>query len=266
MSRTLALARAGFLTDASYKVGMLVSLAGLVATTVPVYLVSRAMQPLMAESIAGQGGDYFAFVLLGMMATYFVATACNAIPGALASGVRNGTLEALLATPAPLPVLLAGLAAYPLLWTLLRAAVLLAAGAALGARFAWEGAAAGFVVLCLVVLAHAPFGLIAGALLLAFRTSGPLLQGVLVASMLLGGVYYPVEVVPAWVRPAAEAMPLGYGLRALRMALLEGARPAALLRDLAVLAAMAAGWMAAGTGALALALRHARRAGTLGQY
>jgi ABC-2 type transport system permease protein len=266
VSGILALARAGFLTDASYRLGMLVSLGALVATTVPVYLISRAMQPLMADSIAGQGGDYFTFVLLGMLAAYFVATACNALPGAIASGIRSGTLEALLSTPAPLPVLLAGLAAYPLLWTLLRAALLLAAGAALGARFAWEGALAGFVILLLIVLAYVPFGLMAGALLLAFRTSGPLLQGVVVASMLLGGVYYPVEVVPAWIQPAAEAVPLGFGLRALRMALLEGAPPSALLPDVAVLAAMAAGWMAAGAAALAVALGHARRAGTLGQY
>ena len=128
MSRVAALARAGFLTDASYKVGMLVSLAALVATTVPVWLIARAMQPLMADAIDAQGGEYFAFVLVGMVATYFVATACNALPGAVSSGVRSGTLEALLATPAPLPALLAGLAAYPLLWTLLRAVVPLAAG------------------------------------------------------------------------------------------------------------------------------------------
>lgn len=266
MSRAAALARAGFLTDASYRVGMLVSLAGLVATTVPVYLLARAMQPLMAESIDAQGGEYFAFVLVGMMATYFVATACNALPGTVSSGVRTGTLEALLATPAPLPSLLGGLVAYPLLWTLLRAVVLLAAGAILGARFAWGGAAAGALILGLIVLAHLPFGLIGAALLLAFRTTGPLLQGVVVVSILLGGVYYPVEVVPEWIRPAAHAVPLGYGLRALRMALLEGAPVAALARDVAVLSAMAIGWMTIGAGALRLALRHARRAGTLAQY
>lgn len=266
MSRVLALARAGFLTDASYRVGMLVSLAGLVATTVPVWLIARAMQPLMADSIRAQGGEYFGFVLLGMMATYFIATACNAIPGAVASGVRSGTLEALLATPTPLPVLLAGLAAYPLLWTLLRAIVLLGAGAALGARFAWGGAAGGVLILGLIVLAYLPFGLIGAALLLAFRTTGPLLQGVLVVSMLLGGVYYPPEVVPGWIRPAADLVPLGYGLRALRMTLLEGAPPGAVAADVAVLVAFAAGWMTIGAGALLLSLRYARRTGTLAQY
>lgn len=266
MSRVAALARAGFLTDASYRVGMLVSLAALVATTVPVWLIARAMQPLMAEAIDAQGGEYFAFVLVGMMATYFVATACNALPGAVASGVRSGTLEALLATPAPLPTLLAGLAAYPLLWTLLRAVVLLAAGAALGARFSMEGAAAGLVIISLIVLAYLPFGLIGAALLLAFRTTGPLLQGVIVVSMLLGGVYYPTEVVPEWIRPAAAAVPLGYGVRALRMTLLEGAPPAAVARDVAVLAAMAAGWMAVGAASLRGSLRYARRTGTLAQY
>jgi ABC-2 type transport system permease protein len=266
MSRVAALARAGFLTDASYRVGMLVSLAALVATTVPVWLIARAMQPLMADAIRAQGGEYFAFVLVGMMATYFVATACNALPGAVSSGVRSGTLEALLATPAPLPTLLAGLAAYPLLWTLLRAVVLLAAGTALGARFSLEGAAAGLVIIALIVLAYLPFGLIGAALLLAFRTTGPLLQGVIVVSMLLGGVYYPTEVVPEWIRPAAAVVPLGYGVRALRMTLLEGAPPVALARDVAVLAAMAAGWMAVGAAALRWALRYARRTGTLAQY
>lgn len=266
MSRVLALARAGFLTDASYRVAMLVSLAGLVAALVPVYLIARAMQPLMEGAIAGEGGEYFAFVLVGMLATYFVGTACNALPGAVSSSVRNGTLEALLATPAPLPSLLAGLAAYPLAWTLLRACVLVAAGAVLGAHFAWTGAAASLVVLALVVLAYVPFGLVGAALLLSFRTTGPLLQGVMTVSMLLGGVYYPTHVIPEWIRPLSAAVPLTYGLRALRRTLLEGASPLAVAADVAILAGFAAGGMILGAGALALALRHARRTGTLSQY
>jgi ABC-2 type transport system permease protein len=266
MSRVLALARAGFLTDASYRVGMLISLAGLVATMVPVYLIARAMQPMMEGVIRGQGGEYFAFVLVGMMTTYFVATATGALPGAVSSGVRNGTLEALLATPASLPTLLAGLAAYPLLWTLLRGCVLVATGTLLGARFAWGGAAASLVILALIVLAYVPFGLIGAALTLAFRTTGPLQQAVLTVSMLLGGVYYPTHVVPAWIRPLADAVPLTYGLRALRRTLLEGAPPLAVAGDVGALALFALGGMAVGAGALAWALRYARRTGTLAQY
>lgn len=266
MSRVLALARAGFLTDASYRVAMIFSLAGLVATLVPVYLIARAMQPLMEGAIRGQGGEYFAFVLLGMMTTYFVATACNALPGAVSSGVRNGTLEALLATPAPLPSLLAGLAAYPLAWTLLRGCVLVATGALLGARFAWGGAAGSLVILALIVLAYVPFGLIGAALLLAFRTTGPLLQGVLTVSMLLGGVYYPTHVIPEWIRPLSAAVPLTYGLRALRRTLLEGASPLAVAGDVGMLALFAIGGMMIGAGALAMGLRYARRTGTLAQY
>lgn len=266
MSRVGALVRAGFLTDASYRLALATSLAGLVATTVPVFFIARGMQPLMEDAIRTQGGEYFAFVLVGILATYLVASACNALPGAVASGVRNGTLEALLATPAPRATLLAGLCAYPLLWTALRAAVLLGAGVALGARVAWEGALPGVVILALIVAAYLPFGLIGAAMVLSFRTTGPLLQGVLVGSMFLGGVYYPVEVIPAWIRPVADAVPLTYGLRALRRTLLEGVPPAAVAGDVLALAAFAAGLAVVGVGAVWAALRHARRAGTLAQY
>jgi ABC-type polysaccharide/polyol phosphate export permease len=61
-------------------------------------------------------------------------------------------------------------------------------------------------------------------------------------------------------------MPLTYGLRALRGLLLEGASPAAVAGDVAVLAAFAAALLAAGALVFAAALRYARGAGTLAQY
>jgi ABC-2 type transport system permease protein len=261
-----ALVRAAFLTDASYRVAMLTSLAGLIATTIPVYFISGAIQPVVAESIATQGGQYFAFVLVGMMAVNFVHSACSALPGAVSSGIRSGTLEVMLATPTPVPTLLAGMVGYPLIWTLLRAAVLLLTGAVLGARFAPGGALPAAAVLALIVLAYLPFGLLGAALLLVFRTTGPVLQGVVVLSLLLGGVYYPTEVIPAPLRVFSSVLPLTYGLRALRRTLLDGAPPAAVAGDVAALLGFTAVLLAAGSLALAAALRHARRQGTLAQY
>lgn len=266
MREITALLRASALSALSYRVGLVLSLGGVLFTVVPVYYAARALHPFMASSIRGEGSEYFAFVLLGMVAFQLLVPTLSALPGAVASGIRSGTLEALLATPARLPALLGGMVAYDLAWAAVRAAVLMGAGIALGAGVAWAKALTALAILALLVAAHLPIGVLGAALVLAFRTPGPLPRAVLTASVLLGGVYYPTGVVPGGLERLTALVPLTYGLRALRRTLLDGASASAVANDVAVLAAFGAGLGLASAWVFAAALAHARRAGTLAQY
>ncbi|HEV2131434.1 MAG TPA: ABC transporter permease [Longimicrobiaceae bacterium] len=266
MREALALVRASWLSAVSYRLSMAFSLAGLVAIVVPVYFVARALQPLLAEAIATEGGQYFAFVLIGMITLNYLADAVHALPGAIRSGVNTGTLEALLSTPARLPSLLGGMTAYDFIWTSIRSVVFLLAGWVLGAQYAWDSVLGAVGILFLIVLSYLPFGLLTAAMVLAFRTSGPLPRLVLLLSGLLGGVYYPTTVIPSWLQYVSDAIPLTYGLRALRQVFLEGIPLAAVATDVAILAAFTAVLLAVGVWAFSAALRYARRTGTLAQY
>jgi hypothetical protein len=73
-------------------------------------------------------------------------------------------------------------------------------------------------------------------------------------------------VIPSWLREVADATPLTYGLRALRQVVLRGAPLPTVARDVEILPAMTMVSVAAGAGVFALALVHARRAGTLSSY
>lgn len=266
MRSVLALVRAGWQTAASYRLRLVLSILALTFTVVPVYFVANALQPMMADTIAGQGTEYFGFLIVGMATFLLLPVAVRALPDSIGSGLRTGIFDALLGTPARLPSILAGLVGFDLLWALLRLAVLLAAAWLLGAHVAWERIAPAALVLLLIVASYVPFGLFAGALVLAFRTSGPLPQGVLALSALLGGVYYPTDVIPSWIRTVSNFVPLTYGLRALRTVLLEGAPFSAARLDIVLLLAMTALLLVAATLTFAAALRYARRAGTLTQY
>ena len=266
MREAVALVRASWLSATSYRLAMAFSLGSLVVMVVPVYFVAEALQPVMAESIRTQGEHYFAFLLVGMVAFAFLGTAVSALPASISSGIGTGTLEALLGTRAPLSSLLAGLMGYPFIWTAIRSAVLLATGVLLGAQLAASSVPLAAAILLLIVLAYAPFGLMAAGLVLAFRTAGPLPQAVLVASGLLGGVYYPTHVIPSWIQEVSRAVPLTYGLRALRRTLLEGAPASAVMGDLGILIAFIAVLGGASALLFAWALRYGRRAGTLAQY
>jgi ABC-2 type transport system permease protein len=113
---------------------------------------------------------------------------------------------------------------------------------------------------------YLPVGILASALVLAFRTTGPLPGLVLSVSGLLGGVYFPPDVVPSWLRWVSWFVPLTYGLRSIRRSLLGGAPLSASAFDLAVLAVAIVVLMTVSLAAFGWALRYAKRVGTLAQY
>jgi ABC-2 type transport system permease protein len=245
---------------------MLISMAGLLVMVVPLYFVAGALQPVMADAIRTEGGQSFGFLLIGLATFSLVSAAVIALPSAVETGIRTGVLEALLATPTTASTLLAGLGAFDLAWAGLRGSVLLAAGWALGANLDVAHLIPGLSIVLLILLAHLPFGLLGAAMVLAFRTAGPLPKGVLMVSGLLGGVYYPTHVIPSWLQTFSAWLPLSYGLRALRRVVLQGASLSEVQSDLLVLALATVVLFALGTVALAAAFRFARQQGTLAQY
>jgi ABC-type polysaccharide/polyol phosphate export permease len=266
LRKIAAMIRATWLHVISYRLQLLVSLVGLFTAIVPVYFVSNALQPMMASTVADEGGQYFGFVIVGV-ATYFcIASAVGALHSSLNGEIRSGGLEALLSTPTPLGVLLLGMMGQALSVTAMRVAVMILAATMLGAKFAASGVVLAVPILLLLVLAYAGFGMFAASMVLAFKTPGPLPALILAMSALFGGVYYPPHVIPSWLQLGSYVMPLTYGLRPLRQALLEGASFSAVSGDVFVLTLLTVALLVSGTLVFAAALRYARATGTLAQY
>jgi ABC-2 type transport system permease protein len=262
----LALTRASWLTATSYKVNTVFSFLGIIGAVVPIYFLSNALQPLMANVIRGEGHQYFGFILVGTVAFSFIPIAIQSLPSAVGSSIGNGTLEAVLSTPTSMTAVLTGMMSYTVAWTTLRGALMLVAGGILGATVLWPQIPAALLILLLIILAHLPLGLMAAASVLAFRTAGPFPRVALILSSLLGGVYYPTHVIPSWLAYASSLLPLTYGLRALRRVLLDGVSLRMVASDLMVLLAFAVVLSGIGAWAFSSALRYARRNGALSIY
>lgn len=261
-----ALTRASWYQARSYRLSLLMQAGGIVATVVPIYFIAGALQSTMAGTIATESEQFFAFVLVGTVGLMFVTAALSTLQGAIASGISTGYFESLLMTRTQVPWVLAGLTSYGLLLTAIRAGVMIAAGWALGAKVAWSHGVAAIFILGLLVLVHWGIGLVAAALIIAFRTAGPLTQLVTTASVFFGGVYYPVSAIPSWLGVIADLTPLAYGLRALRRVFIQGESLAVVGSDVAMLAAMGIVALTLGALSVQVALRYARRVGSLGTY
>jgi ABC-2 type transport system permease protein len=83
---------------------------------------------------------------------------------------------------------------------------------------------------------------------------------------LLGGVLYPVTVLPGWLQPVSYLIPLTYSLRAMRRAILTGDSLSALSPDLLALSLFAAVLLPVSFLAFRYAVKRAKIEGSLTQY
>jgi ABC-2 type transport system permease protein len=258
--------RASWLAAASYRLSMMFAIFGLIIGVIPLFFIANALQGVMAKAIQYEGGHYFGFLLMGMVAYLFVTESLGALPNSISGTVSSGTLDTLLGTPTSPVALFAGLTSYGFTWAFVRALIMVLVGVVLGVRVEWSNALLALVAVLLVILAYGGLGLISAAMIVAFRTDGPLRAGILAVTALLGGVYYPTNVIPSWLKTISVFVPLTYGLRALRLALLDGRPLSAMAGDFAALIGFIVLFGAIGVFALRAAFRYARRAGTLTQY
>jgi ABC-2 type transport system permease protein len=132
-----------------------------------------------------------------------------------------------------------------------------------GAGFPDADPVSALVILLLSLAAFAGTGAAAGGFMLVYRQGNPVRWLYGSASMLLGGVYYPVTVLPAWLRPVSDVLPLTSCLEGMRKALLSGAALSDLGRETSILGAWCLISIPAGILTYRWALRRARMDGLL---
>lgn len=252
--RDLALQRSYGVSGA---VGVVAGLLGLVAY----HYIGRLVGDHAARL---PGGSYFAFVWSGVMVQVLVAATMGGIGSALARDAAEGTLESELAAGASPLALVLGAALAPFALAGLQLALHALAGAVcfdldLGAARPGPLLAA----LLLSVIACAPIGVTGAALWLVTRRAGLVTTAALFLFGVVGGVYFPLDLLPAPLAAAADWVPFTVGLAAVRGALLEGAGWTALAPDFARLVAISALGFPPAVGLLLASLRRAERRGTL---
>ena len=151
----------------------------------------------------------------------------------------KGTLIGLFLAPCPRLSWLTGFALVGVVEMALSAVVALAFGyLVLGVRFQPNWAALA-LTLTLFLAALWGIGIILSAIGVYLKKANPFSNLVSPFMILLGGVYYPVALLPDPLRWVARGLPMGYGMQALADAALHGAGIGALAPNLVPLAGFA---------------------------
>ncbi len=267
---TLWLLRAFVLRDwrvtTSYRLPFIFDVIGTFFELGVFFFMGRYLDDIGLTESEVIGGDFFSFVVFGIVLTAFVATSVSSFAQRLRTEQTTGTLEALFASPAPPGLIILGSAAYDLLeaavfavLTVILAALLFG----LDLHVSPASAIAGLAATLATIVLFAAIGITIAGAVIVFKQVGSLIGFMTSALALLGGVYYEVDVLPGPLQAVSNLSPFTWALQVLRSAFLH-AEPRWGLLGLLSGAALVA--LPAGLRVFSVALRRAERSGTLAQY
>jgi ABC-2 type transport system permease protein len=256
-----------FFTETSYRLSFLLSLAGIIFNVLVFYFLSVFIDQATTPNLAGTDGDYFSFVLIGVAFGAYFNAGLTSYSSSLREAQKTGTLEAMLMTPASLPAIVTGSAAWSYIFTSFRVLVYLMVGMLVSdLRFAGANYLAALAGLLLAVISFASIGIIAAGVIMVVKRGNPVTIIFASVANLVSGVYYPIEVLPEWLQVIARLMPLTYALRLMRQSLLAGASWSDLANDFLALIIFAAILFPLSLMVFRAAVQRARLEGSLAHY
>ena len=177
---------------------------------------------------------------LGIAFYPFLGVGLQSLADSISRAQMTGTLEALLVTPTSLTTVIFSSSLFAFLFAAARVVVYLVIGTLVfSVGFGQANLGVALLVLVLSTVAFAAIGMISASFVMIFKRSSPtdwIFGGI---STILGGVLFPVDVLPAWLRPVSLLLPMTHALEAMRLAMLKGAGLSELWPQLAALSAFA---------------------------
>jgi ABC-2 type transport system permease protein len=256
-----------FLEEMSYPMSLALQWGNILFKLVTFYFLGKLVAGAVLSQLAPYGGSYFPFVMLGLALASFQGVALTAITRNVLYGMYSGTLEAMLVTPTSLSTIVFASMLYQFSSALLEIMLYLGFGFLFfGVSLSQANLPATAVILALALLSHLPIGILSAGFILVFKRGDPITLILGHVSALLGGVYFPLQVLPQWVQAVAQCLPFTHALEGLRQAVLNGKGLGELSSQVVILSAFAVVLLPLSLAFFSWTVRQAKRLGTLSQF
>ncbi len=201
------------------------------------YYVSR----LVHVSGFSSHNSYFGFVVVGI-SLISVMYSCFSIPELVRQELIAGTFDRLLLSPFGAIRSVVAMTLFPMIYSFILAVLTLSLGCILfGLDLHWATVPLAIPVMALVLMAFLPFGILFAALTVLIKQGNVGTSWVIALLSIIGGLYFPVSLLPGWLQTAAKLQPFTAATDLLRHLLVGstlGQSPRASLLKLVLFAAI----------------------------
>lgn len=236
LSKIWAFIRKDFVIESSYKTAFFISLVNSCIPVLSFFFVGR----LIRENDLIPVGSYFEFALVGVVFSSYFISSVTVFSSVMRRAQMSGCLEAILSSQTgPKTVVL-----YSSFYSFASASVQVFLAVTIGVVFfkfdyTHINVFSTLVVLMLSLIIFISLGIIAAASTIVFKQGEPFGWVMGTVSSFLGGAYFPVSIMPEWLRVMSKFIPVSYVLDALRLSIIRGTGLSGMPQQVIVLAMMA---------------------------
>jgi ABC-2 type transport system permease protein len=209
---------------------------------------------------------YFGFVVVGI-SLVGVMYSCFSIPELVRQELIAGTFDRLLLSPFGAIRSVLAMALFPMVLSFVLAALTLVLGFALfGLQLHWSTVPLSVPVMVIVLLAFLPFGVLFASLTVVVKQGSIGTSWVIALLSIVGGLYFPVSLLPHWLQTAAKLQPFTAATDLLRHLLVNSSLGGAPETSLLKLLGFAVVLLPVSIYVLVSAIRIGQRRGTIIEY
>jgi len=219
LAKVAAIFRRDALVAWSYPGNFALSWMGLVIEVIIAWYISQLVPASTKFSPTGEVAiGYFQYIAINSAFVRFQSAALNSFAESIRDAQLTGTLEIVLATPTRLTTLVLSSAAWSFTYTTLQTVVFLAIAVGFGLNLTHVDYVTALAFLALTVAAVSPLGVLAAALSMVIKKTGPIEWLSVSSAALFGGLYLPLRYLPHWLQIVGWTLPITHALNGFRAA------------------------------------------------
>ncbi|MEW6601520.1 MAG: ABC transporter permease [Nitrospirota bacterium] len=267
LEKPLAFILRDIIEDTSYKMSFVMQFVNMFISTSMFYFFSRLLGDAGTAYLGPYGGNYFSFVLIGIAFSSYLSVSMKSLANTIREGQMMGTLEALLVTQTGIPTIVISSSLYSFIWATFKVIVYLLLGALVfGVDLGNVNIIGAGIMLLLTIISFGSLGIFSASFVMVLKRGDPVNWIFSSVSGLLGGLYYPITVLPEWLQTISYLLPVTYALEGMRMAVLKGHTLSELMPNILALTIFSIIMLPMSILVFRYAVRKAKKDGTLTQY
>ncbi len=267
MRKLIAFVKRDILVYLSYRFGVFMQFVRLFISVIVFYYIGKTFDTSMSKYLAQYGSDYFSYVIIGLAGSAFVSVGLDSLASNIRGAQVEGTLEALISTPTSIYTILIGNSLWSFIQALGGAVLILIFGIVFQKiNVSLTGMVFTALILLLTLVAFLAVGILSASFIMIFKQGNPIGMIFGTSSYFLGGIIFPVDVLPQFFQTLSNILPITHALNALRGVLLSGLPVVSVLPFIRSILIFIAILLPVSVIFFSFAVRRAKRDGSLVQY
>ena len=256
-----------FRIESGYQAAFLMGIVESIMLLVIFHFIGDLIAPKANASLSRYGSHYFPFVIIGIAFARYFDLVLKMFSESIRLAQVTGCLEAMLSSQTGCITIVLMSSLYGLISGALQLFLLLLGSVLLfGVDLSGMNVPATLLVLFVSIAIFVAFGVLSASAIVWLKKGDPIMWVFGGFSSILGGAYFPIDVMPHWMQKLSILIPIRYSLDALRLTMLKGDSIRSIAGPAATLLAIAVILLPASIAIFAGAVQNGRKEGTLTQY